>query len=111
MVQEYELKTPRYKLTRRGTFFEAKGHDITVSSAVTRQSQALRDSIAGLDPPLPEGLGLFLDIIESCLEIDERKRPSAALIASEMQGMHAIFSADSGSNAQSGGGSKVVEVD
>lgn len=95
--KECTLISFRYKHTRHGTFFEekgGKGDEIVMSLPVSRQLATMRHSISGLDSPLLEGLDRFFDIIMPCLEIDERKRPSAATVTSRMQDVHAILCAD-----------------
>lgn len=110
VVQERSLTSFRYKQTRHGTFFEVKHGEIAMSPPVARQFKRLRERISVLDPPLPEALGLFLAIIKSCFEIDESKRPSAAMLVSKMRAAHAILSADQVSRVQGGDNPGVEEI-
>lgn len=110
MVSISLLTSFRYKQTRHGTFFEVQNGGISISPPVSRQFKTLRHRIAVLDPPLPKVLGQLVDIIESCFEIDEWKRPSAAMIVSQMRAAHAILAADQEFNGQGGDDPGVVEI-
>lgn len=81
-----------------------------MSPPVARQFNRLREKISVLDPPLPEALGLFLTTIKSCFEIDESKRPSAAMLVSKMRAAHAILLADHESRIRSGNNSGVEGI-
>ncbi|KAI7786173.1 hypothetical protein LA080_004557 [Diaporthe eres] len=104
------FKRSRYKQTRHGTFFEVRNGEIAISPSVSRQFKTLRHRIAVLDPPLPKALGQFIDIVESCFEVDEWKRPSAAMMVSQMRAAHAILAVAQESRVQRGEDPGVVEI-
>lgn len=102
--QNFPLTSFRYKHTRHGTFFEATDGEISVSAPVKMQLRKLRQGPSGLDSRFSTRyeLSQLVDTIESCLEIDARKRPSAADVASKIRTIRSIQSANQDSSAENG---------
>lgn len=103
--QKLPLTSFRYKHTRHGTFFEATNGEISVSPPVKRQLEKLRQDPSGCSSDR-YGLRQLVDTIESCLEIDARRRPSAADVASKIRTICSNLPVDQDSSA---GNRKVIE--